>query len=63
MQTARKAGVKLRAEFVPTDRNRAMDITYRLSGFTEVAQIDGAIIFEHDLKTIHPFPAYITVAV
>ncbi len=61
MRQAKKAGARLQAEFVPTDRNRMMYITYKFGGFKEVAIQDTLTIFEHDLNGIQPFPAYITV--
>ena len=61
MRQAKKAGARLQAEFVPTDRNRMMYITYKFGGFKEVAIRDTLTIFEHDLNGIQPFPAYITV--
>lgn len=47
VNAARQAGVKLRAEFVPTDRNRAMFITYKFAGFQEVGEVDGVTELEH----------------
>jgi FkbH-like protein len=34
MRLAQEAGARLEAEFVPTDRNRVMYVTYRFAGFT-----------------------------
>lgn len=63
MHGAKKAGARLQAEFVQTDRNRMMFITYKLGGFREVAR-DGAIItLEHDLATIPPAPTYVALTV
>ena len=60
MQLARKAKVRLLAEFVPTDRNRMMLITYKFAGFTELTESDGLIVFENDLTRIQPVPDYVT---
>jgi FkbH-like protein len=47
VNAARDAGVRLRAEFVPTERNRAMFITYKFAGFREVRHADGLTELEH----------------
>ncbi len=61
MRQTKQAGAKLRAEFVTTDRNRMMYITYKFGGFRE-AQRDGNLItFEHDIATVPEFPPYVTV--
>ncbi|HEU5378330.1 MAG TPA: HAD-IIIC family phosphatase [Ktedonobacteraceae bacterium] len=56
---ARSAKVRLHAEFLPTEHNRMMLVTYKLSGFKEIARKEELIIFAHDLQDIHPFPHYI----
>lgn len=61
MRQAKEAGVKLRAEFVPNEKNRMMLITYKLGGFREVDRQDNILIFEHDLTTIAPVPPYVTL--
>ena len=61
LQRAKAQGVRLQAEFVPTDRNRMMNITYRFAGFEEVAQQGEVQIFEHPLANIPPFPDYMQV--
>jgi FkbH-like protein len=53
--------VRLRAEFVPTDRNRMMYITYKFAGFSEWKKTAELVIFENNLGHIQPFPAYINV--
>lgn len=55
--------VRLLAEFVPTDRNRMMNITYRLAGFQENGQVGDVEIFENDLTNIQPFPKYVKVII
>ncbi|MCX6039561.1 MAG: HAD-IIIC family phosphatase [Caldilinea sp.] len=62
LQRAKAQGVRLQAEFVPTDRNRMMNLTYRFAGFEEVAQQGAVQIFEHRLDNIQPFPDYMQVA-
>jgi hypothetical protein len=63
MQLAKDAGVRLRAEFLPNGRNRMMEVTYRFGGFREVERRGDLIVFEHDLRTIAPFPDYVHVDV
>jgi FkbH-like protein len=63
MQMAKQQDVRLQAEFVPNDRNRMMDITYRFAGFDEVDEIDGRIIIGNELSKITPFPDYVKVNV
>ncbi len=58
---AHEAGAALRAEFVPTDRNRMMLLTYKFAGFQEVETRDGLIVFEHDPNRIQETPAYVTL--
>jgi FkbH-like protein len=58
---ARRAGVGLQAEFVPTDRNRMLLVTYRFSGFEEAATDDGVILLRHPLSAERPFPGYMRV--
>lgn len=61
MHLAHQAGARLQAEFVSNDRNRMMYITYKFGGFKEVETRGEVTIFENDLSTIQPFPAYVTV--
>jgi FkbH-like protein len=59
MRTARDAGVSLRAEFIPTDRNRIMYVTLKFSGFKEVARSTDRLLLESDLMHIQPTPTYL----
>lgn len=63
MNMAKEAGVRLQAEFVPTNRNRMMDIAYRFSGFREVERVNDLIIFEHDLSSIQSYPDYVDLQI
>lgn len=63
LQMAKAAGVRLYAEFVTTDRNRMMYVTYKLGGFREVKRDGNVILFEHDLSMIQPFPQYVDVRI
>lgn len=58
---ARKANVKLRAEFVETDKNRMMYITYKFAGFKEVIKDNGITILENDFSVKLTSPEYIKV--
>jgi FkbH-like protein len=59
LHRAREAGRRLQAEFVPTDRNRMMYVTYKLGGFKEVGGEDGVKVLERDLDQVPDFPAYV----
>ncbi len=63
MNEAKAAGARLQAEFVPTDRNRLMNVTYRFAGFREVEKRDNLVIFEHDLTSISPYPNYVMLEI
>jgi FkbH-like protein len=58
---ARTQGVVLHAEFLPTERNRMMFVTYKFAGFREVEKRDGLVRLENDLRKIPTFPNYIRV--
>ncbi|MBF0428506.1 MAG: HAD-IIIC family phosphatase [Magnetococcales bacterium] len=62
-QEAKKNQVRLLAEFVPTDRNRMMYITYKFAHFREIETDEpgDVTLLENDLSTIPPFPDYIQV--
>lgn len=59
---AGSAGVKLTAEFLPTERNRMMYVTYKFAGFREVDKRYGLIRLENDLGSLPAFPEYIRVS-
>lgn len=61
MIRARESNVRLRAEFVRTERNRIMYITYKFAGFREVASSDELIVLENNLDEVPPIPDYIRV--
>lgn len=63
METARRNGARLRAEFKTTDRNRMMLVTYKFANFREVERDGSLRLLEHDLETIPPVPAYVTMRV
>lgn len=62
MAQAKKAGVKLQAEFVNNDRNRMMNITYRFSGFKAVEKDNDFTLYEHDLETVPDLPNHLELA-
>ncbi len=59
MARAREAGARLEAEFVPTERNRMMFVTYRFLGFRTIREEGEVKILEHPLETTPEFPSYI----
>jgi len=61
LRRARYNEVRLRAIFVPTDRNRQMFVTYKFAGFRQVGAQEGSILLEHDMARIAADPAYIQV--
>jgi FkbH-like protein len=61
LRSAKRREVKMRAEFIATERNRMMYVTYKFYGFFEVGEQDGTILLEHSLEDIRPFPTYVTV--
>ncbi|WP_156754863.1 HAD-IIIC family phosphatase [Actinokineospora pegani] len=63
IREAAAAGVALRAEFVPTERNRTMYVTYKFAGFREVSESGGVVVLEHDGTEVPGFPPYMTVQV
>lgn len=50
LNLARVAGVQLQAEFLASQRNRMMLLTYKLAGFREVERSGDLSIFRHDLN-------------
>ncbi|MFN7778631.1 MAG: HAD-IIIC family phosphatase [Betaproteobacteria bacterium] len=62
MRQAAAVGKTLQADFLRTERNRQMLVTYQFAGFSAVQRGgNGDILFEHDLKSVPPFPSYIDV--
>lgn len=56
---AKEAGKSVYAEFLPTDRNRMMLITYRFMGFQEDHTTGDLMYLKYDFGTVHEYPAYI----
>jgi FkbH-like protein len=63
MKLAKKAGVGLRAEFVPNTRNRMMYVAYKFANFREGGRSGDLIILENDLSRIQDFPSYVKVEI
>jgi FkbH-like protein len=63
IRRAHDAGVKLRAEFAATDRNRMMYVTYKFAGFREIDKKDGVTILENDYSRIQTDPSYLELLV
>lgn len=61
MKGAQKAGLKLRADFVRTARNRQMLMTYKMANFMKREQVGDKIVFENDLIVVTDYPQYINV--
>lgn len=59
---ARKENVALRAQFVPTNKNRIMYITYKFNGFKEIKNGD-LVIFEADMTKERQIPEYVELIV
>ena len=58
---AKSKQMRLLAEFVPTDRNRMMYITYKFAGFKEGKKTGAVMVLENHLEQIQPYPEFITV--
>jgi len=63
LTSAAAAGVRVRARFVRSDRNRMMYLTFKLAGFKEVGRTGDVAVLEHDLAAIDPLPAHVEVRV
>jgi GNAT superfamily N-acetyltransferase len=60
---AKEAGVVLRADFLPNERNRMMYVTYKFAGFREVGGEGAVRLLENDLSHVQPFPDYLRIEV
>jgi FkbH-like protein len=63
MRRAAEDRVRLQAEFVPTDRNRLMLVTYRFAGFREAGRNGKVLILENALDNVPPLPHYMRLVV
>lgn len=60
---AKRAQKRLRAEFLPNERNRMMYVTYKFGGFKEVDKHGEIVILEDELPNLLPFPEYVEVII
>jgi FkbH-like protein len=56
---SQKNNMRLLAEFIPTNRNRMMWMTYRFTGFKEIEKRGNVLILENSLYKIPDIPAYV----
>lgn len=63
IRQAKQAGVRLRAEFVPTGRNRSMYVTYKFAGFREVGKDGDTCLLENDYSAMQDFPPYLQLSI
>jgi FkbH-like protein len=61
LDSAADHGATVEADFVRTDRNRLMYLTYKLAGFREVHREGDRITFRHDPTVRDPYPPYVRV--
>ncbi|MFI7000143.1 HAD-IIIC family phosphatase [Nocardia sp. NPDC050175] len=61
VRLAHGEGARLVAEYVPTDRNRIMYITYRFANFAELGEEDGVTLLAASSMPPPPPPSYLTV--
>ncbi|MEM7669276.1 MAG: HAD-IIIC family phosphatase [Pseudomonadota bacterium] len=63
LESMKAQGCRIQADFVPTERNRLIYMTYRFHGFRECREPgpDGAIRLEHDLKAVQTAPRHVRV--
>lgn len=60
----KRAGARLRAEFIPNGRNRMMLVTYKFSGFEQVGRDGDLVLLENSLaRPIPPCPDYVRLEV
>ncbi len=60
---AREAGVRLRAEFLPTDVNRMMYMSYKFAHFKECNHRGDLITMENDLTETQACPEYVKLVI
>jgi predicted enzyme involved in methoxymalonyl-ACP biosynthesis len=63
LRRAARVGVRFLAEFVPTERNRIMYVTYRFAGFREIHADGGTVLLENDHSRLPGFPPHMTIVV
>jgi FkbH-like protein len=63
MRQARQRNLGLLAEFIPNERNRMMDMTFRFAGFRECGREGEVQLLRRDLTSIPEYPDYIHLRV
>lgn len=58
---AREKKAKVIAQFVPTDCNRIMYISYKFNGFKEIRNNESVVIFEADMTYERKMPEYVQI--
>jgi len=61
LKLAKSHKVRLLAQFVPTDRNKPMFVTYKFAGFRQIGGGPDSILLEHSLDRIAAIPQHIRV--
>lgn len=61
MNMAQTANKDLYAKFIPTDRNKMMQLTYNLAGFKKFEERKEYILMKNDLSRIQQIPKYVTL--
>lgn len=61
---AKENNMKLFAEFLPTDKNRLMYVTYKFSGFIEAGKLENSgTLLSHPLSDLIAYPEYIKMQI
>lgn len=63
IRLAHEHGKQLLAEFVLSDRNKMMYVTYKFAGFEVIGREDEAEILKNNFQTIRPVPNYMKLHV
>lgn len=58
LNMAKNRGADIYADFLPTDRNRMMYVTYKFTGFEEYGKSNEITLLKHKLKHIPTVPTY-----
>ncbi|MEI9928888.1 MAG: hypothetical protein WDN44_15895 [Sphingomonas sp.] len=59
LHRARQSGVRLRAAYVPTPRNRQMLVTLRFAGFRQIDEDEDGVLLEQGLERVPALPSYV----
>ena len=61
LQRAQRCGVRLRAAYLPTPRNKPMLVTFKFAGFRQIDEGEAGLLLEHDLTRVPALPSYVEV--